>query len=49
MDIISQREQLLKAIRAASNTATVDEMEKMLIKLRGLTIKTVEMIVLWRD
>lgn len=44
-----QREQLLKAIRTASNTATVDEMEKMLIRLRGLTIKTVEMIVLWRD
>ena len=30
-------------------TASVDEIEKMLIRLRGLTIKTVEMIVLWRD
>jgi hypothetical protein len=30
-------------------TASVDEIEKLLIRLRALTIKTVEMIVLWRD
>ena len=40
---------MLREIKAASTTASVDEIERMLIRLRGLTIKIVEMIVLWRD
>jgi len=49
MEVVSQREQLLSDIKTAANKASVDEIEKMLIRLRGLSIKTVEMIVLWRD
>lgn len=54
MDIIAQREQLVKEIRwfVLQNTTDnkkIDELERMLVRLRFLSIRCVELIVLWRD
>lgn len=54
MDAISIREQLLADIRLLAATtskeeAKIDELEKKLQKLRSVSIRIVEMVVLWRD
>lgn len=54
IDAIEQREQTLIQVRELAQHTTqdpgkVDELERLLQLLRQYSIKTVEMIVLWRD
>lgn len=54
IEVVKQREQTLDDIRlvcqrSPDNEANFAELEGLLILLRTLSIRTVELIVLWRD
>lgn len=50
IDVIKQREEALSQIDSfPSSGKSVDELEQLLLSLRRLSIRTVELIVLWRD
>ena len=54
-EIINVRDSLIKEINDLTNNSQesserkIDELEQALIKLRQTSIRTVELIVLWRD
>ena len=47
--MIKQREETLNQINNFPSDKSVDELEQLLLGLRRLSIRTVELIVLWRD
>lgn len=48
IETINQRDAVIKSI-TESKEGKIEELEDKLLKLRSLSIRTVELIVLWRD